>query len=209
MKYALMVEKLNMTDENIITSKNVKSYCSILKMSYSDAITYLTRHKYLIVILKGIFYNPSVAERKNKSYDISYRDAIIKALKIKGVNNWYFGLETAIKLNNLSHEFFVADVILNDKIARVNPLEVFGNKIKLVKIKPKLFSFGIKKIKAFKFSDIEKTILDIIYLKRYNGLDDKTIKNHVLPYLRICSKSKLKKYSMNYNKKVEVFVDSL
>ncbi|MCK5282974.1 MAG: hypothetical protein KAK00_06195 [Nanoarchaeota archaeon] len=209
MKYKLLVEKLDIIDEKFIISEEIKKYCSILKMEYSDAIIYLTRYKYLIVILKGIFYNPSIAERKMKSYDISYRDAIVKALEIKGINNWYFGLETAVKFNNLTHEFFVMDFIVNDKIARSKPLEVFGNKIKLVKIKPELFRFGIKKSKKFGYSDIEKTVLDMIYLKRYGGYDDNTIANYVMPYIEHCSKEKLKRYAKKYNKKMSEFVNSL
>ena len=209
MKYGLLVEKLNLIDDQFITSKEVKRYCSILKMKYSDAITYLTRHKYLIVILKGIFYNPSIAERKNNSYDVTYREAIIKALEIKGVKNWYFGLETAIKINNLTHEFFVIDFIVNDSIARVNSFKVFGNKIKFVKLKPDLFRFGIKKFKNTRYSDVEKTVLDIIYLNRYSGFDDATIKDSVLPYLEHCSKDKLKRYAKKYNKKMEEFIELL
>jgi hypothetical protein len=209
MKYGLLVEKLNSLDEKFITSKDIKSYCSIIKMKYSDAIIYLTRHRHLVVLFKGIFYRPGIVERKNKSYDIGYREAIVKALEIKGVKNWYFGLETAIKLNNLTHEFFVIDYILNDTITRTKSLKVFGNKVKFIKVKPKLCKFGINKFKNLKFSDIEKTVLDMVYLKKYNGYDDVTIKDFIFPYLDYCSKEKLRKYAKRYNKKMESFVDVL
>lgn len=209
MKYGLLVEKLNMVDEKFITSEEIKRYCSILKIDYSDAITYLTRYKYLIVIFKGIFYNPSIAERKMKSYDIGYRDAIIKALEIKDIKNWYFGLETAVKLNNLTHEFFVMDYIINDRIGRSKPLEVLGGKIKFIKLKSSLFDFGIKRSKNLRYSCVEKTVLDMIYLKRYNGIDDRTITDHIAPYLELCSKNTLKKYAKKYNKKTEEFIESL
>jgi hypothetical protein len=144
-----------------------------------------------------------------KSYDISYRDAIIKALETKGIKNWYFGLETAMKLNNLTHEFFAMDFIINDKIARTKAIEVFGNKIKFIKLKAELFRFGIKKSKHFRYSGVEKTVIDMIYLKRYSGFDDNTIADYILPYIEYCSKEKLKRYAKRYNKKIKVFVDSL
>ncbi len=209
MKYGLIVEKLNLIDEKFITSNKIKEFSNTLKMSYADVITYLTRYKYLIVILKGIFYKPSIIERKRKIYDINYREALIEALKIKGIKKWYFGLETAIKINNLTHEFFVIDYIINDTITRTKTTEILGNKIKFIKLKPKLFNFGIKKHKNIKYSDIEKTVLDIIYLNKYAGLNDENIKEEIKPYLKHCSKNKLKEYAKKYNKKIEVFIATL
>ena len=195
-----------MVEEKFITSDELKKYCSILKMEYPDAIRYLVRHKYLHTIMKGIFYNPSLSERKFNRFDINYREAIVKALDIKGIKNWYFGLETAIKFHNLTHEFFVIDFIINDTIGRAKPLNIFGNKIKMIKLKPELFRFGIKKSNNLKYSDVEKTILDMIYLKRYSGLDDSTIVNYIMPYIELCSKEKLKVYSRRYNKKIMDFI---
>ena len=206
MSYGLLVKKLNLVKEKIITSSDLKSYCVILKMEYLDAIKYLIRHKYLHRIMRGIFYNPSIRERKMGGFDITYREAIAKALEIKGVKNWYLGLETAIKLNNLTHEFFIIDYIINDKIGRSNSLEVFGNKVKFVKVKSELCRFGIKKLKYVRFSDVEKTILDFVYLLKYRGFSDFLIKNKIIDYLEFSSKEKLLSYSKKYNKKVEEFV---
>jgi len=209
MKYRLLIRKLNIIEEKFITSDKIKEYCLILKINYLDTIKYLVRHKYLHSIMRGIFYNPTLSERKFNSFDINYREVIAKALEIKGIKNWYFGLETGIKFNNLTHEFYVIDFIINDKIGREKPIEVFGNKIKLVKIKSELFRFGIKKLKKIRYSDIEKTVLDMIYLKRYSGLDNNTIANYIMPFIEHCSKEKLKRYAKKYNKKMENFVKSL
>jgi predicted transcriptional regulator of viral defense system len=209
MKYRLLVKKLNMIDKKIITSDELKSYCSILKITYLEAIKYLIRYKYLHRIMRGIFYNPSIHERKISGLDMTYREAIIKALEIKGVNNWYFGLESAIKLNNLTHELFVIDYILNDTIARTKSLDVFGNKIRFVKVKPELCKFGMKKTNYMRFSDIEKTILDFIYLLKYRGFEDPLIKSKIINYIDITSKEKLLSYAKHYNKTVEEFVRKL
>lgn len=209
MKYGLLVKKLNLIDKKIITSDELKSYCSLVEVTYLDAIKYLIRYKYLHRIMRGIFYNPSIRERKMNGFDMTYREAIIKALEIKGVKNYYFGLETAIKLNNLTHEFFVVDYILNDSIARTKSLEVFGNKVKFVKIKPELCKFGMKKINYLKFSDVEKTILDFIYLLKYRGYENSLIRSKIIDYVDVASKDKLLSYAKRYNKAVEEFVRSL
>ncbi|MFH1915732.1 MAG: hypothetical protein ABIJ21_00565 [Nanoarchaeota archaeon] len=170
MKYDLLVRKLNTIEEKYITSDKIEEYCSIVELEYYDAIIYLTRHKYLYTIFKGIFYKPSIAERKLKSIKIDHFEAVSAGLGIKGIKNWYFALETALKFNGMTHEFFAVDFIINDTICRVNPMTILGNKIKFIKTKPRLMNFGMKKTGHFKYSDVEKTVLDMIYLKRYDGI---------------------------------------
>lgn len=209
MKYDLLVRKLHTTEEKYITSEKIKEYCEVLGISYKEGIVYLTRTKHLHTILRGIFYKPSIEERKFHTLKVNYLEAVSKALSIKGIKKWYFGLETEIKFNNLSHEFFAADYILNDSIARTKPMTILGNKILFLKIKPKLFSFGIKKKNKINYSDTEKTLLDIIYLKKYSGLKDDAVMDSVSSYINKASISKLKEYALHYNKKVEALVKRL
>lgn len=207
MSYKLLLKKLYMEDKRIITDGLLREYCSKIKMDYYEVIRYLIRNKYVHRILKGIFYFPSIEERKSKSININHREAISEALKIKEVN-WYFGLETALKLNNLTHEFFVTDYVISDSIFRAKPIKIFGHNVRFIKLKKSLFSFGIIK-KELNFSNPEKTLLDIVYLSKYEGLNDREIKMRVADLIEYCSKDKLLKYSIKYKKSVEFFVREL
>lgn len=207
MSYKLLLKKLYMDDNRIITDSLLKGYCDKLKMDYYEVIRYLVRNKYVHRILKGVFYFPSIGERKLKSVNFNHREAIAKALKIKEVN-WYFGLETALKLNNLTHEFFVTDYVISDSIFRAKPIKIFGHNVRFIKLKKSLFSFGIIK-KELNFSDPEKTLLDIVYLSKYEGLNDWEIKMRVADLIEPCSKEKLLKYATKYKKPVESFVRDL
>ena len=208
MTFKLLVRKLYMDEKNFIKSDLIREYCKKLNMDYYTAIRYLTHHKYLIRILRGIFYKPTIEERKFDALNINHLDAIDKALKIKNIKNWYFGLETAVKLNNLTHEHFATIYVVNDKIFRAKSFIILGNRIKFIKLKKELFTFGIKKEK-FPYSNVEKTTLDIIYLSKYGGLSDKEIKNKIIDLLEHCSNSKLLNYSKKYNKTVHNFVKGL
>jgi len=205
MSYKILTKKLYLTEEKIISRDLVRDYCKKLKLDYKIAIIYLLNNRYLYRILRGIFYKPSIEERKLKKIDIDYKEAIAAALKIKGIKNWYFGLETALKLNNYTHEYFTIDFIINDTIYRVKPLEIFGHKIKFSKLKKGLFKFGIKN----HVSEIEKTVLDIIYLSKYGGFSDKEINNKIVDLIGYCSETKLLEYSENYNKNIVSFVEKL
>ena len=155
----LLIEKLNWEKKKIITREELRGYCKALKLDYYATIGYLLRNKYAMRILRGIFYIRSIEERKLNKLDLDYREIISEALKIKKVM-WYFGLETALKLDNLTHEFFTIDYIINDKMFRPRAFKILGHNIKFTKIKKKLLSFGIIK-GNLPYSDKEKTVLDI------------------------------------------------
>ncbi len=82
---------------------------------------------------------------------------------------------------------------------------MFGHKIKFIKLKGELCTFGFDK----NIANIEKTILDMIYLSKYDGLNNKEIKNKVTGLLKYCSKKKLLKYAKKYNAPVALFVEKM
>lgn len=209
MKYGLLVKKLNLEKEKIITRSAIREYCKILDISYASGISYLIRTRHVYTILRGIFYIPSITERKIKKIEIFHLDALVKALEIKGVNNWYFGLESAIKMNGLTHEYYTLDTVINDKIFRKNPVKVFGNKIRFIKVKPSLLIKGVIRKNNLRFSNVEKTVLDMIYLEKYNGKSEKEILNSINVYLPSCKKKRLRDYAKYYNKKIIKFVGEL
>lgn len=195
MKTTTIIDKLRILNKKYVTREELKMFCKELNKDYSSVIIYLTRHKYLLRILRGIFYVPSLEERKYNRIDVSFYEVIERTLALKKISNWYFGLDSAIKLNNITHETKTIEYIINDKIFRQKPIIILGKKIKFIKLKKELFKFGITKDKT---SDLEKTILDIIYLSKYNKEKDKDILNKITDLLEISNKSKLKKYSLNY-----------
>ncbi len=209
MSFKLLVHKLNMSKEKYIESSTIKAYSKTLNLDYYVAIRYLISNRYLYTILRGIFYKPSIEERKLNNIETNSFELIATALRIKRVKNWYLGLETAIKMNNLSHEHFEIDTIISDTIFRARPIAILGNKFKFVKLKSKLLTFGIHKKKNLNYSDAEKTVLDFVYLTRYGGLNNNEAKNKVYDLLEHCSKEKLIVYAKKYNNKISEFVANL
>lgn len=204
MKYKLLVRKLEVQKARFIKGSTIKEYCKALHMSYASAISYLLSNRYLVRILRGIFYRKSMEERKLKMVSVNYLYALREALAMKGIKNWYFGMESALKMNSMTHEYFTCDVIISDKIYRPKPFEILGHTIKFIKIKKSLVGFGIKK-GSVNYSDKEKTILDMIYFGKYNH--DEAIKSTVLPYIKECSAKMLMRYAMHYPKSVMKVVE--
>jgi len=194
MTLKLIVEKLARNNKKFILSNEIKDYCRKLSLDYLPTIKYMLRNKYLARIFKGIFYIYSIEERKLGKSEMNFFEILKEALKIKGVKNWYFGLETGLKFNNLTHEYFTIYYVINDKLFRAKPIMIMGRKVKFYKLTPKMLTFGVVK-KRVNYSDSEKTLLDLLYLKHYTKEEFEEIAEEL-------SKVKLLKYAKNYNKRV-------
>ena len=201
MTLKLIVEKLARDNKKFILADEIKSYCRKLSLNYLTTIKYLIRNKYIARIFRGIFYVYSIGERKLGKSEMNSFEILKEALKIKGVRNWYFGLETGLKFNNLTHEYFTIDYVINDKIFRAKPIIIMGRKVKFHKLSPKMFSFGVEK-KNINYSNSEKTLLDLLYLRHYSKEEFEEIAETL-------SKIKLLKYAKNYNKRVIDIVKEL
>ncbi len=193
MTLKLIVEKLFRSNEKFITAKGIKDDCTRMSLNYLVTIKYLLRHKYLARIFRGIFYIYSMEERKLGKSDMNFYEILRRALEMKGIDKWYFGLETGLKFNNLTHEYFTTDFILTDKLFRAKSILIMGRKVKFYKISPKFFSFGIRD-KVVRYSDPEKTLLDLFYLKHYSKEELKEIAEKL-------SLNKLSTYSKSYDSK--------
>ena len=193
MTLKLIVEKLARANKKFILSNEIKDYCRKLSLDYLPTIKYLLRNKYLARLFRGIFYIYSIEERKLGKSEMNYFKILKEALKIKGVKNWYFGLETGLKFNNLTHEYFTIDYVINDKIFRAKPIIIMGRKVKFYRLSRKMFVFGIIK-NSINYSDSEKTLLDLLYLKHYTKEEFEEIAEEL-------SKIKLLKYVKNYDKR--------
>ena len=199
--YKLAVEKLARENKKFITTKELEGYSKRLSTNQSYLIKYLLRNKYISRIFRGIFYVNSVEERKLGKSDMTFYEILKNALEIKGIKNWYFGLETALKMNNMTHEYFFVEYIITDTLYRAKSMIIMGRKVKFYKISPKLMNFGIIK-KVVCYSDPEKTALDLLYLNHYD-------KKSFYEIAEKLSKDKLVRYSKKYKGKVMRIVEGL
>jgi len=206
MTLRLLVKKLEAGNAKIITRDEIKSYCKSLKLDYYNVIGYLTSNNYVIRILRGIFYIKSAEERKLNKTNASFSELLKLALDIKKINNWYFGLESALKLNNITHEFFTVEIIINDSLSRPHHFDILGTKVKFIKIKKELLKFGVIE-GVTRYSDLEKTLLDFIYLGKYNNYSDEEIKAKISDIIGRSDKKKLAAYARKYPKTVIKFLE--
>ncbi len=201
MKTDMILRKLRLEGKELVTSEELKETCSSLGIKYESAIRHLVPRGHLIRIFRGVFYVTSPEEALTKRRKHSHLELVSRGLKVKGVEDWYFGLYTALKLNNMTHEHYAIDYVVNDKIQRSNPMNIAGHRFKFVKVKHKLLGFGVVG-GELRHSDPEKTILDFIYLWRYNSMPDQRITLSVREWVDNVDETKIKNYSRHYPRTV-------
>ena len=208
MNYIPILKKIHLEGREFITSTEIKLYCNTLNLDYENIIRYLIRRKYFIRIFKGIFYMKNLEEIRYKSIKYSNFELVSKGLELKGVRNWYFGLYTALKLNNATHEYFTIDYVISDNLYRNKPFTINNRKFKFHKFKSSLLKFGIIK-SNFRYSELEKTILDFIYLWIYNSVPKNKILMNISNYANNLSESKIRDYVRCYPKSVKEIIKEI
>ncbi len=205
-KSTLLLKKLRLDNKEFTTSEELKRYCKLMSLNYEKTIRYFVYRGYLIRIFKGIFYVKSLDEANLGKFKYSNLELVAKGLELKDVKKWYFGLYTALKFNNMTHESFAIDYVVNDRLFRSKPINIAGCKYRFIKLAPKLLKFGVIE-DNLRYSDPEKTILDFIYTWRYNGVPKEKIALDVSEWAKGISGEKTKKYAVNYPKTVQEIVE--
>ena len=203
MRTSLVWEKFLLEKKKIVTSEEIRELSVGLSKDRDRVIDYLQHNGYIVRILRGIFYVKSLEERERDKYDISIYEMIALAMKKKGVENWYFGLESALKLNNMTHEYFTLDFVLTDSYRTTKIIEILDRRFQFLKRSHSYFTFGIIKKNGFRYSDKEKTMLDIAYGK-YRENRESTLPIRIIhEYKRYLDEKKLKKYLKHYPKRFQ------
>jgi len=202
MSTTLLLKKLRIENKEFVTAEDIRIFCRTMRVEYDAVIRYFIKKGYLARIFRGIFYVKSLEELELGRTKYSHLELVAKGMELKRVKNWYFGLHTALKMNNMTHEHFTIEEVVSDSIFRARPIKIAGHGFKFVKLSRSLLDFGVVIDGGIRYSDPEKTILDFIYLWRYNGIPESKILADVSEWSKEASKDKLWKYSKKYPKTV-------
>lgn len=210
-KSEMIIRTLINEGKKLIVSKDLERVCNKYNLDYNKIRRLLLNTGYIITIFRGIFYIKDYNEKKTGVLKYTSDELVAKGFNLKGIKNWYFGLRSGLKFLNVTHEYFTRTWVLNDTMKR-KPRQVVGEKYEFVKIRRDLFGFGIKTEKTkngilIKYSDLEKTLLDIAYIYKKNGKSDNFVRNVLIEYDAILDKKRLINYSKKYPKSIQKLIE--
>ena len=189
---------------NATTKDEIKEACKRFDANPDNTTNFMISYGYLVRILRGLYYVKTFEEFElRKSPDI-YKILFLSLNKLNV--KWYFGLYTGLRLNGLTHEFFDTIFVLNDQIYRPKEIKIAGEKVKFLKLSSKLVDFGIVHESDKRFSDVEKTLLDLIYISRYRSVPEGRIISMIGDYGKSVRKDRVLEYLRFYPKAVEKVV---
>ncbi len=193
-----VLKKIKQDNKELVTSEELQKYSKDLYLDYRTISNYLVTRGFLLNILDDIYYVKSEEEILLNKLNYSILELVAKGLNLKNVKNWYFGLYTALNLSNVEYEhendmFY----LINDQILKEKPTKILGKNFRFLTFKNALFNFGIINNKV-KYSDHEKTILDLIYLWQYNHMNESRILIETSKLLDGISEEKIMEYSQYY-----------
>jgi predicted transcriptional regulator of viral defense system len=188
----------------VVERREIEKVCRRFSANATSTINFMISYGYFLRVLRGLYYVKTLEEFKLKK-SVNVHEILSLGMEKLRIN-WYFGLYTSLRLNGLTHEYFDTIFILNDRIFRPREIKVGGERVKFLKLKSKLFGFGTMNKDHIKFSDIEKTLLDFIYVSRYRTVPEERI----ISIIEECGKNvkteKIKAYLKFYPKTVEMVV---
>ena len=174
----------------------IEDACKKFDVVTVNTINNMISYGYLIRILRGLYYVKTLDEFANKKA-VDVHGVVSLGMNELGVN-WYFGLNTALRMNGVTHEYSDTVFVVNDKIYRNKEVRIAKSRVKFIKINPKLTGFGIVTEDGVRYSDLEKTLLDIIYLSKYRSVPEGKIALSVEEYAENTDRKKVSEYLKAY-----------
>jgi len=177
----------------------VKYLSEIMKFFEENAVVttrdiklYLKQRSYSYLLLSNLVKQGRI-KRLTKGYFTIHDDPILSVFCFRPA---YLGLQEALSIHNLWEQETNVVVVTTRKV-RIGIHKILGSNVLVHRISPK-YLFGITFVKYGDFfvpvSDIEKTLIDLIYFKQPIS------KKKILEIKRKANELKLKEYLKHYPK---------
>ena len=179
---------------------SLESVCRKFEVDSRYTVNYMSAYGYLVRILNDVYYVKTLEEFSSRRA-VDVHRVISLGLEELGVN-WYFGLNTALRMNGATHEYSDTVFVVNDRIYRNKEVRIAETRVKFIKINSRLLGFGVVAENGVRYSDLEKTLLDMIYLSRYRSVPEGRIAAAVEEHKENVDGGRMREYLSSYPMKV-------
>lgn len=157
-------EVLARAKREVISSSDIADLSRRINRKPEHVIRHLRREGYLLPLFRGYYYVRSPSEICLGEERRNPLELFALAAEAKSIGGWYFGLHTALRLNRMTHESILEEDVISDSMYRIRGVPIGTRKFIVHRWAPELVSFGLLETAPYRFSDPEKTVLDLAYL---------------------------------------------
>lgn len=129
----------------------------------ADVASTLVRSGRLLPLFKGFYYVRTADELGLRPPRHGALELFAIAADAKGIGPWCFGLETALRLNGMTHEDRGLDFVLNSVLFRPGGVKVGIKRFVVLRWAPKALERGLVRRGRLCWSGPEKTVLDLAF----------------------------------------------
>lgn len=161
----LVWEALLGDGREIATTADIGAVARRIDADARDVVRSLRRAGRLVSLFKGFYYVRRPEELALTAPRHNDLELFAMAAQAKGIGRWYFGLDSALRLNRMTHEDRRWEDVVSDSLYRPSGVRVGAKRFVVRKWSPGLLEFGILWLGPIPYSDPEKTVLDLAYLE--------------------------------------------
>lgn len=164
-------------------------------VSFSSIKKYVNNDEYAKILVHNLIKKGKI-NKIGKGFYSLYNNPELSVFVFKPA---YFGLQDALSFHNLWEQETLPIIVTSRKV-RTGIRNIMGSNVLVRKIDNK-FMFGYEYIQknnlAYPYSDLEKTLIDLVYFKEY--ISDDVVENILFKI----DKTKLRNYLNGYDKRTK------
>lgn len=157
-------EVLSRQSREVVTTVDLERLAARLGRSRIDSVRHLRRAGYLVPLFKGHYYVRTPAEIRLEMPRFNPLELFALAARSKGIGAWYYGLQSALRLNGMTHEDRREESVVSTSLYRIRGVRIGERRFVIRRWDTALFGFGLVARRGYRFSDPEKTVVDLAYL---------------------------------------------
>lgn len=147
----------------VARTTDVAALARRIRKDPADVATALVRSRRLIPLFKGYYYVRRPEDMGLLPPRHNALELFALGARAKGIGPWYFGLETALRLNGMTHEDGGVDFVVNARLFRPSAVKVGLRRFVILRWKPEMLAFGGLRDGLLRWSNPEKTLLDLAF----------------------------------------------
>lgn len=206
---AAIWEVLARTKREIVTSRDLAELAHRLGRNPEHVVRHLRREGYLLPLFKGYYYVRGPEEIRLGEERRNPLELFALAADAKGIGSWYFGLHTALRLNGMTHEDRREEAVISDRFYRIHGVPIGLRRFVIHKWTPRLLAFGLLEKAPYRYSDPEKTVLDLVYLDHWNRKKGRAEARPWIDHVETVDVRRLRRHLAHYPEEVMEAVEAV